>query len=627
MTESDEINREIDHQTLLSFFSQAPAALAVVHGPDHRYTFSNPLYEKLFNRSHEELMGRTIREVWPEIEGLGVYELFDQVFRSGEAFVADEYPVTFKRDDKEKFEEGFFNFIAHPLRNKAGEVTDIMIHAFEVTDRVLARKRIEASERQNRELIQSSPSMIALYKGEDMIIEVVNEAMLKAWGKGKDVVGRSFFNVLPEIREQGFEEMIKKVFESGQPHKSYELPVRLLRNGKMYLGYYNFIFYPRKNEAGKVTGIFHTAIEATAEAEINRTIRESEAFYRQMADLMPDKITNNDLQGNAVYFNQAWRDYSGRTNEELKNWDWNAAIHHDDLPLLWEKWRNSIATGEEHEMEYRIKNSEGQYLWQLVRGVPVKDEMGKVKMWITSSTDIQKLKEEDKRKEDFLKMVSHELKTPLTSIKGYVQVLQVLAKKNETSLPASFPLTNSLERIDSQINRLTRLVSEILDLSRLEFDRLQLEKKSFSINMLVNETVQDIQYSNSQQQIHVIHNYNCEVIGDQDRLGQVLINFITNAIKYSPGEKNVEVEISRGKKGMVDVSIRDRGIGIAEKDLERIFERFYRTHRTEEDTYSGFGIGLFLAKEIVERHEGEVRVESRLGEGSVFTFSLSCSPE
>ena len=613
-----------EYTTSQEFFMQAPAAIAVLKGPEHKYTYSNPLYERLFNRSREELIGKTVREVYPEIDGQGVYEIFNQVYKTGEAFVADEFPVSFDRDRKGEFESGFFNFIAHPIRNDTGEVTDIMIHAFEVTDQVLAKRKLEESERRYRMLINSFPSMIALYKGKDMIIEIANEAMMEAWGKGKEVVGKSLFTVLPEIKAQGFVDMIDGVFATGEPHKSYELPVELLRNGEPYHGYYNFMFYPRFDADGRVIGIFHTANEVTPEAEMNRKIRESEAHYRQIIDLLPDKITNNDPEGNAIYFNKAWRDFTGLSTEDMKLRGWGDAIHPDDLPLLLKKWKHSMETGEEYEIEYRAQNKEGVYFWQLTRGVPVRNEAGEIKMWITTATDIQKLKEEDKRKEEFLKMVSHELKTPVTSIKGYVQLLLALIRKNQENIPPSLPMEPSLDRINDQINRLTRLISDILDLSRLEYDKLQLKKQSLEINTLVEETVQDILYTNPKQSIRVIHNFNCRVMADKDRLGQVLINFITNAIKYSPGEKNVEVEISEAPQGQVAVSIRDKGIGIDKKDLEKIFQRFYRSQKAEENTYSGFGIGLFLAKEIVERHEGKVTVESNLGEGSVFTFYLPC---
>ena len=180
----------------------------------------------------------------------------------------------------------------------------------------------------------------------------------------------------------------------------------------------------------------------------------------------------------------------------------------------------------------------------------------------------------------------------------------------------------SLERIDQQVNRITRLISEMLDLSRIENNKLDLRLENFSINELVDETVQDILYTNRQLKIKVIHDFSCRVNADKDRIGQVLINFVTNAVKYSSPDQEVRMRISRGNPGEVAVSIEDRGIGIAQEDLERIFQRFYRSEKINAETYSGFGIGLFLAKEIVERHQGRVLVESELGQGSIFSFVI-----
>ena len=224
-------------------------------------------------------------------------------------------------------------------------------------------------------------------------------------------------------------------------------------------------------------------------------------------------------------------------------------------------------------------------------------------------------------------MVSHELKTPVTSIKGYVQLLLSLLDSGKVDIPASFPVNSSLERIDQQINRLTRLISEMLDLSRIENNKLDLKLEKFSINEMVNQTIQDINFTNRQLDLSVMHDYRCQVIADKDRLGQVLINFVTNAVKYSSTKEEVTIRISKGLPGEVAVSVKDKGIGIAQEDLVKIFQRFYRSAKINQETYSGFGIGLFLAKEIVERHKGRVRVESVLGEGSVFTFSIPCLVE
>jgi signal transduction histidine kinase len=221
-------------------------------------------------------------------------------------------------------------------------------------------------------------------------------------------------------------------------------------------------------------------------------------------------------------------------------------------------------------------------------------------------------------------MASHELKTPVTSIKGYTQLLLTALKTKEEEEKTISPLLikSSLISIDKQVTRLTRLMSELLDLSKIETGMLVLHKEMFNLNELVIETVQDILYTNSKHSINVFHDFACHVFGDKDRIGQVLINFLTNAIKYSPNSDKVEVWIRQLKEDHVSVSVKDHGIGIDKKYHEKIFERFYRAEGKEEQTYPGFGIGLFIAKEIIQRHDGSIRLVSEKGKGSVFTFNL-----
>ena len=219
-------------------------------------------------------------------------------------------------------------------------------------------------------------------------------------------------------------------------------------------------------------------------------------------------------------------------------------------------------------------------------------------------------------------MVSHELKTPVTSIKGFVQLVLSLLQEDKYILLTSMPLKNSLERIDTQVGRLSRLISEMLDLSRLEDSKLIFQNNIFNLNEIVDETIQDIKHSRIGQRISIEHNFRCNINADKDRIGQVLINLVTNSIKYSSNDQPVEVKIDKGENNCVLVSVKDHGIGIAENDLDKIFNRFYRVTGENEDTYSGFGIGLFLSNEIIKRHQGSISVKSKIGEGSLFTFSL-----
>lgn len=611
--------REKEHRTR-TIVKEATVATAVYTGLDMTIELANDAMISLWGKDHS-VIGTTLKEALPELEGQPFFQLLRDVFTTGKTYHGKEEKVDLMIDGKMK--TGYFNFSYKPLRDENGEIYGILNMAMDVTDQRLARKKVEESERRYQEIIHSSPALIATFEGEDMEIKIANDSTLEAWGKGRDVIGKPFFSVMPELVEQGFKDMLQGVYKTGKPYRAYEMPVTLVRNGQEKELFFNFVYYPQRDLNGNITGIVDIATEVTPQAILNKRIKESESHFRQMADLMPEKVINTDRKGNVIYFNQHWLNYTGLTSEELKKQGWTTRIHSEDKAAYREQWEQSLKTGENLDMEIKLLSKEGEYRWHLSRAEAVRDDAGTIKIWIATNTDIQRLKEEEKRKEDFLKMVSHELKTPVTSIKGYVQLLLSLLKTKQERTLSSLPVQPSLERIDQQITRLTRLISEILDLSRIEENKLELKKEIFNINELVTQTVQDINYTNTPHKIEVLHEHEGYVNGDKDRIGQVLINLITNAIKYSPENREVHVIIHQKEKNRVTVSVRDRGIGIDEENHERIFQRFYRITEEKEDTYSGFGIGLFLANEIIQRHEGYMNVKSKKGEGSEFSFTLS----
>ena len=267
------------------------------------------------------------------------------------------------------------------------------------------------------------------------------------------------------------------------------------------------------------------------------------------------------------------------------------------------------------------------------RANPVRDELGNIVKWFGTFTEIddakriqQELELGKQRREDFIKMASHELKTPITTIKGYIQLVLNVVKDEEKEV-SPLLVKSSLLTMDKQVSRLTRLMSELLDLSRIEAGQLELRKESFSLNELVIEIVQDLLYTNNKFSINIYHDFESVVHADRDRIGQVLTNFLTNAIKYSPGADTIEVRIFRPEKGQVAVSVKDRGIGIAKEDQEKIFERYYRAEGKSEQTYPGFGVGLYIAGEIIQRHNGQIFVESEKGSGSTFSFTVPVETE
>ena len=501
-----------------------------------------------------------------------------------------------------------------------GSITDI--HEEKSKDLIIREK-----EHRLRSIVEEATVATGVYSGRDMKIDIANDVMLEMWGKDRSVIGKTFEEAIPELEGQPFLGYLQEVYDTGVTYWGREEKADLIIDGKLTTGYFNYTYKALRDKSGKIYGILHMAIDVTEIVESKNLLRESESHYRQMADLMPEKVTNTDPAGKAVYFNQNWLDYSGMSSEHLRQEGWIDLIHPEDKVKFAKKWRESLSDGSHFETEVRIRNKEGAYLWHLSRAEAVRDEDGLISMWISTNTEIQKLKEEEKRKEDFLKMVSHELKTPVTSMKGYVQLLLTVLERTTNEELLDMPFKPSLERIDHQIVRLTRLISEMLDLSRIEEGKLELQKKRFSINGLVEDTVQDIILTNTQHKIDISHHVKAEVCADKDRIGQVLINLITNAIKYSPESNHIEILIEPAREKEIAVRVRDRGIGIEEKYQKNIFKRFYRIGIESEETYSGFGIGLYLANEIMQRHDGRIEVKSEIGQGSEFSLVLAEAPK
>jgi len=193
---------------------------------------------------------------------------------------------------------------------------------------------------------------------------------------------------------------------------------------------------------------------------------------------------------------------------------------------------------------------------------------------------------------------------------------------SETNLPLpEHAIKTSLTTLDKQIVKLNRLMSELLDLSKIDSDKLELNMQNFDLNNLVAETVAEVQQT-TKHHIAIQNGAACKVFGDRDRIGQAVLNLLANAIKYSPKTNSIEVNIFQPAKNYVAVSVSDHGIGIAEEHQQKVFERFYRVEGKSEQTYPGFGIGLFIASQIIQRHHGTVNVKSEKNKGSTFTFTL-----
>jgi PAS domain S-box-containing protein len=219
-------------------------------------------------------------------------------------------------------------------------------------------------------------------------------------------------------------------------------------------------------------------------------------------------------------------------------------------------------------------------------------------------------------RDEFISVASHELKTPVTSLKMYTQiVLRQLEKQNDQIL------TNPVSKMNAQIDKLTMLINDLLNISKIQLGKLEFNEESFDLQTVLEDTIESVQPSTQTHTISLKGNIKKQVWGDKDRINQVITNLLTNAIKYSPQADKVQVIISEQKDKAL-VTVKDFGIGIEPEQQKKIFNRFYRVSGLEEKTFPGLGIGLYISSEIIRRHGGKISVSSVKGKGSEFSFTL-----
>ncbi len=591
---------------------QSPIPMTILKGKKFIIESANKaMFQNVWRKSESDVIGKSILEVFPELNNQKYPKLLRKVFTTGKAHSEKESIAYVEGDDGIK--KFFLDFEYAPLFEPNGNTSGIMITVNDVTDNVEDRKKVEEAEERLRLALEATGiSIWELDTENEHIIYSPRLAEIFGHHPSKKI---THAQMRRQVHPKDVSEIVEKAYDEAMINGIYKYEARLIKpdNSISWIRTQGKVFFDENKKPVKIIG---TLRDITEEKKYQQVLQENESKFRLLADSLPQMIWTADTAGNTFYYNQNIYDFSGLTSEQLDVAGWIQMIHPDDREENIKRWIESVQSGKDFLFEHRFRRYDGEYRWQLSRVVPQKDATGNIQMWVGSSTDIQQIKEQEQQKDYFISMASHELKTPLTSLKGYVQMLQMMHEKSKDTF-----LQNSLGIMDKQINTLTKLISELLDLSKIKSGGLHFNKENFEITDLIKEIVAEVKLINPPYQIPVSSKEKVKVYADRDRIGQVLINFLTNAIKYSPDSKTVKVKCSVKNKNVI-VEVKDFGIGISKKDHEKIFERFYRVEGKNENTFPGFGIGLFIAAEIIRRHDGKIKLKSELNEGSVFSFEL-----
>ncbi len=285
---------------------------------------------------------------------------------------------------------------------------------------------------------------------------------------------------------------------------------------------------------------------------------------------------------------------------------------YEDYPIYKSLRHGEIVT----QKTIKYKRGDGTITHLSVNAVPLYDYDNNISGSISTFYDIHDRIVAEKHKDEFLSIVSHELKTPVTSIKAYAQVLQrIFKQKNDVEAEMQ------MKKIDNQITRLAKLITDLLDATKMHSGKMLFNETEFNFNQLLEEIIDEVNLLSEQHTIICNTNSNCIIKGDRDRIAQVLINLLTNAIKYSPSADKVIITTECENNEIV-VGIQDFGIGIDKDQQHKIFNRFYRVSEDNYNIYPGLGNGLYLTHQIVSNQGGKIWVQSKKGEGAKFFFTL-----
>lgn len=409
----DRINLEEQQRIIYDLSKHAPNGLAIIKGPDFIVDYANPSICKMWGRDKDDVIGKPLFEILPEIKGQGFEELLEGVYNTGVPFIGKEVPGSLNRDGK--LETVYFTFAYNPLFNKEGKVEGITVIAEDVSETVKARQAIQEERSFLKNLVSQLPAPVCIQKGPDHVFEYVNPAFEKALGY-RPLIGKTIHEALPEADTRYFADLLDNVYRTGESYLGHEqLNIIDRKNGAgPEEAWFNFVYQPMYDDNRNITGIFTFAYEVTdqvkARKEIvraNEELSRLNAEFKFVMDFMPQLVWSSTPDGSLDFVNKVTIDYSGLSYNKLIGDGWQQLLHPNDIDRTLQVWMNCLKTGENYEIEFRLRKFDGSYRWFLARAIPLKSEHGNIVKWYGTCTDIH----EQKKVQENLKLQAYVLES------------------------------------------------------------------------------------------------------------------------------------------------------------------------------------------------------------------------
>ena len=374
-----------DIEKVYKFFMNAPVIIGYVRGENYEIELANERLLRSWGKT-KEVIGKPLFEVIPELGGQGIRQLLDEVRITGRPFLAYERPISFYRNSE--LQTRYFDFVYQPFYENPNDelASGVISIGYDVTEQVEVRNKFKS-------LVEQANDPILILKGNDLILEVANEALFRLWNVDRSVIGKKFLEILPEMKDQGFFDLLQRVYKTGEAFHGYEIPAYFEDpNGVKRTFYFNFTYQAYREANGEISGVLVMASDATPQVLAKREVEESQKKWKELSDSMPAIVWTANADGRMTFLNGRWYELTGQTPEQSLDFGWVDALHPDDLSRCQRVWEEARNKGDLYEVEVRYRTKEGDYRWMIARGVPIKQK-GEVVEWYGTSTDIREQKQ------------------------------------------------------------------------------------------------------------------------------------------------------------------------------------------------------------------------------------------
>jgi PAS domain S-box-containing protein len=630
---------------------QAPVAMLVFRGENMVFETVNPTMLSVLGKT-ADIIGKPLLEGLPEVKGQSIVDVLYQVYHTGKPYYGWEVPVMLMRNGQT--EECFFNVAYTPIRER-DSITGIIEVATDVTQQVVARKALEQSEQRFRTLVTEAPFAISVYTTEDIVIENVNPVMLKMWSKDASVIGQTFADALPELKDQPFPQLLKEVYRTGISYETTEQRADLLEGDELKPFWFNFTYKPLKDASGNVYAILHMAVDVTTQVMARQQLKQAQESLATAIDVAGLGTWQIYPLTGEVIFSDRVKEWTGYGPDEPMTLE-DALNCVPQKEIVIQAIEEALQTSDgQLAVEYRLINRKtGQERIISSQGQVFFDESGAPQVIVGASFDItlQRMNEQElsrlvaqrthelelanhdlQRSNDnlqqFAYVASHDLQEPLRKIQSFSSLLQ-----DQYAQGIDERGRDILFRVQQAGERMSTLIRDLLNYSRIStrqqvFEPVSLQK--------ILDDVLDLLDLRIQQTGAVINASNLPTVrGDESQLRQLFQNLLSNALKFSlpdqPPVINVTTVVVKADKvpnssGRISlaakftkIDVSDNGIGFEQKYADRIFQVFQRLHSHSQ--YAGTGVGLAICQRVAENHGGAITATSQPGKGTTFSVYL-----